>query len=76
LTCIFEFSIQIDLPLGEHITIVEGTTGHIVNISDVVITSLTFRISSGRTYGPYNSVAAWLHYFSIPAADDACFIGF
>ncbi|XP_066340717.1 uncharacterized protein [Miscanthus floridulus] len=67
---------EIDLPSGEHITAVEGTTGHFANVPGVVITSLTFRTSAGRTYGPYGSVAAGSHYFSVPAADGACIVGF
>ncbi|XP_066340822.1 salt stress-induced protein-like [Miscanthus floridulus] len=67
---------EIDLPSGEHITAVEGTTGHFANVLGVVITSLTFRTSSGRTYGPYGSVAAGSHYFSVPVADGACIVGF
>ena len=68
--------VQIDLRSGEHITAVEGTTGHFANVPGVVITSLTFRTSAGRTYGPYGSVAAGSHYFSVPAADGACIVGF
>ncbi|XP_066334703.1 salt stress-induced protein-like [Miscanthus floridulus] len=67
---------QIDLRSGEHITAVEGTTGHFANVPGVVTTSLTFRTSAGRTYGPYGSVAAGSHYFSVPAADGACIVGF
>ncbi|XP_066340820.1 salt stress-induced protein-like isoform X4 [Miscanthus floridulus] len=67
---------EIDLPSGEHITAVEGTTGHFANVLGVVITSLTFRTSSGRTYGPYGSVAGRSHYFSVPVADGACIVGF
>ena len=68
--------VQIDLRSGEHITAVEGTTGHFANVPGVVITSLTFRTSAGRTYGPYGSVAAGSHYLSVPAADGACIVGF
>jgi len=68
---------KIDLASGEYITAVEGTTGHFANVPGVVITSLTFRTSAGRTHGPFGSVAAGSsHYFSIPAADDACIVGF
>ncbi|AQK57101.1 hypothetical protein ZEAMMB73_Zm00001d052382 [Zea mays] len=67
---------EIDLRSGEHVTAVEGTTGHFADVPGVVVTSLTFRTSAGRTYGPYGSVGAGSHRFSVPAADGARIVGF
>jgi len=46
---------QIKLSAGERVTAVEGTIGRFGGVPDVVITSLTFRTSTGRTYGPYGN---------------------
>ncbi|XP_021316558.1 salt stress-induced protein [Sorghum bicolor] len=67
---------QIDLRSGEHITAMEGTAALFANVPTVVITSLTFRTSAGRTYGPYGCVAPGSRYFSVPVADGACVVGF
>jgi hypothetical protein len=67
---------QIKLSAGEHVTAVEGTIGRFGGVSDVVITSLTFRSSTGRTYGPYGNTAATGTPFSVPAADGASIVGF
>ncbi|XP_039798189.1 jacalin-related lectin 3-like isoform X2 [Panicum virgatum] len=66
----------IKLSAGEHVTAVEGTIGRFGGVSDVVITSLTFRSSTGRTYGPYGNTAATGTPFSVPAADGASIVGF
>jgi len=67
---------QIDLRSGEHITAMEGTAALFANVPTVVITSLTFRTSAGRTYGPYGCVAPGSRYFSVPVDDGACVVGF
>ncbi|PUZ43500.1 hypothetical protein GQ55_8G014900 [Panicum hallii var. hallii] len=63
----------IKLSAGERVTAVEGTIG---GVPDLVITSLTFRSSTGRTYGPYGTTAATGTPFSVPAADGASIVGF
>nr|CAB3459211.1 unnamed protein product [Digitaria exilis] len=60
-------------PPGEHLTAVEGTTGHVSNVAGAVVTSLAFRTSTGRTYG---RTAGTGTAFSVPAADGACIVGF
>ncbi|KAK3118275.1 hypothetical protein QOZ80_9BG0696580 [Eleusine coracana subsp. coracana] len=69
----------INLSAGEHVTAVEGTIGHFRggSVPDVVITSLTFRTSIGRTYGPYGGgdEEGEGTRFSIPAAS-GCIVGF
>jgi hypothetical protein len=68
---------QIKLSAGEHVTAVEGTIGRFGGVPDLVITSLTFRSSTGRTYGPYgNTAAAGTPFFSLPVADGAGIVGF
>jgi hypothetical protein len=68
---------QIKLSAGEHVTAVEGTIGRFRGVPDLVITSLTFRSSTGRTYGPYgNTAAAGTPLFSLPVADGAGIVGF
>jgi len=68
---------QIKLSAGERVTAVEGTIGRFGGVPDVVITSLTFRTRTGRTYGPYgNTAAAAGMLFSVPAADGASIVGF
>ncbi|RCV36278.1 hypothetical protein SETIT_7G305900v2 [Setaria italica] len=64
----------IELSAGEHVTAVAGTIGHFGSVPDAVITSLTFRTSTGRTYGPYGNKTTTT--FSVPAADGACIVGF
>ncbi|RLM58763.1 jacalin-related lectin 3-like [Panicum miliaceum] len=67
----------IKLSAGEQVTAVEGTIGRFGGVPDLVITSLTFRSSTGRTYGPYGStVATGTPLFSVPAADGASIVGF
>nr|CAB3462914.1 unnamed protein product [Digitaria exilis] len=68
--------VQIKLSAGEHLTAVEGTTGHVSNVAGAVVTSLAFRTSTGRTYGPYGSTAGTGTAFSVPVADGACIVGF
>ncbi|CAO1940498.1 unnamed protein product [Urochloa humidicola] len=63
----------IELSKGEHVTSVEGTTGHFVG--SIVVTSLMFRTSAGRKFGPYGSGTAGTP-FSIPAASGNCIVGF
>ncbi|CAN6373726.1 unnamed protein product [Urochloa humidicola] len=63
----------IELSKGEHVTSVEGTTGHF--IGSIVVTSLMFRTSAGRKFGPYGSGTAGTP-FSIPAASGNCIVGF
>ncbi|XP_066333201.1 salt stress-induced protein-like [Miscanthus floridulus] len=67
----------IKLSAGEYLTAVEGTTGHFGDGPDVVVvTSLTFRSSRGKTYGPYGgSGTGTATPFSIPAAS-GCIVGF
>ncbi|KAK3119620.1 hypothetical protein QOZ80_9AG0672900 [Eleusine coracana subsp. coracana] len=71
----------INLAAGEHVTAVEGTTGQFRggSVPDVVITSLTFRTSTDRTYGPYGGGGDEEEEegtrFSIPAAS-GCIVGF
>jgi hypothetical protein len=73
--CICEFlCVQINLSAGEHVTAVEGTTGNFERVSDVVVTSLTFRTNTGRMYGPYGNTVGTP--FSVPAANGACIVGF
>ncbi|KAL6871034.1 hypothetical protein ACP4OV_014882 [Aristida adscensionis] len=67
---------RIELDADEHVTAVEGTTGRFGNVPGDVVTSLTFRTSAGRTYGPYGDTAAAAAAFSVPAADGACVVGF
>jgi hypothetical protein len=68
---------KIKLSAGEHVTAVEGTIGRFRGVPDLVITSLTFRSSTGRTYGPYgNTAAAGTPLFSLPVADGAGIVGF
>ena len=68
---------QIKLSAGEYLTAVEGTTGHFGDGPDVVVvTSLTFRTSRGKIYGPYGgSGTGTAAPFSIPAAS-GCIVGF
>lgn len=67
----------IKLSAGERVTAVEGTVGRFRGVPDVVVTSLTFRSSTGRTYGPYgNTAATGMTPFSVPAADGAAIVGF
>ncbi|KAL6640719.1 hypothetical protein ACP70R_021842 [Stipagrostis hirtigluma subsp. patula] len=68
----------IELYANEYVTAVEGTIGHFANVVDVVITSLTFRTNTGRTYGPYGgeSSSGTGTSFSVPAANGACIVGF
>ncbi|CAO2145201.1 unnamed protein product [Urochloa humidicola] len=63
----------IELSKGEHVTAVEGTTGHF--LGSIVVTSLMFRTSAGRKFGPYGSGSAGTP-FSIPAAGGNCIVGF
>ncbi|GJN28434.1 hypothetical protein PR202_gb16557 [Eleusine coracana subsp. coracana] len=65
---------MIELSAGEHVTAMEGTMAHFGSVPDVVITSLTFRTSAGRMYGPYGSESG--ARFSIPAAGHYCIVGF
>ncbi|GJN07125.1 hypothetical protein PR202_ga24924 [Eleusine coracana subsp. coracana] len=51
-----------------------GHNGPFRKRPDVVITSLTFRTSAGRTYGPYGGESG--ARFSIPAAGRYCIAGF
>ncbi|KAL6653483.1 hypothetical protein ACP70R_009061 [Stipagrostis hirtigluma subsp. patula] len=68
----------IELDPNEYVTAVEGTIGHFANVIEVVITSLTFRTNTGRTYGPYGgeSSSGTGTSFSVPAANGACIVGF
>jgi hypothetical protein len=61
--------VQIELSAGEHVTAVAGTVGRFGSVPDAVVTSLAFRTSTGRTYGPYGSrtAAAAAATFSVPA---------
>ncbi|CAO2150270.1 unnamed protein product [Urochloa humidicola] len=63
----------IELSKGEHVTAVEGTTGHF--LGSIVVTSLMFRTSADRKFGPYGSGSAGTP-FSIPAAGGNCIVGF
>jgi hypothetical protein len=69
--------VQIELSAGEYLTAVEGTTGHFGHSPGVVVvTSLTFRTSRGKTYGPYGgSGTGTATPFSVPAAS-GCIVGF
>ncbi|KAJ1264623.1 hypothetical protein BS78_08G013800 [Paspalum vaginatum] len=70
----------VELSAGEHVTAVEGTTGHFSTVPGEVVTSLMFRTSRGRTYGPYggggNRPGRGTTAFSVPVADGACIAGF
>ncbi|CAM0149537.1 unnamed protein product [Urochloa decumbens] len=63
----------IELSKGEHVTAMEGTTGRF--LGSIVVTSLMFRTSAGRKYGPYGSGTAGTP-FSILAASGNCIVGF
>lgn len=67
----------IEMSAGEYLTAVEGTTGHFGDSPGVVVvTSLTFRTSRGKTYGPYGgSGTGTATPFSVPAAS-GCIVGF
>ena len=64
---------QINFAPDEHVTAVEGTFGRCRSVTEVVVTSLTFRTNKGRTYGPYGEETGTP--FSIPAAN-GCIVGF
>ncbi|TVU50655.1 hypothetical protein EJB05_02034, partial [Eragrostis curvula] len=69
----------INLSAGEHLTAMEGSVGRFGNVRDVVITSLTFRSSIGRTYGPFGGDkegSSGSTRFSIPVAAGGCIAGF
>lgn len=57
----------------EHITTVEGTFGRCRSVTQVVVTSLTFRTDKGRTHGPYGEPTGLP--FSVPVAN-GCIVGF
>ncbi|CAM0874426.1 unnamed protein product [Alopecurus aequalis] len=63
----------INFARDEHVTAVEGTFGRSRSVTEVVVTSLTFRTDKGRTYGPYGEETGTP--FSIPAAN-GCIVGF
>ncbi|KAL6871033.1 hypothetical protein ACP4OV_014881 [Aristida adscensionis] len=69
---------RIQLDADEHVTAVEGTTGRFGNVPGDVVTSLTFRTSAGKTYGPYgdDKEAPGTAPFYFSAADGGCVGGF
>jgi len=65
---------QINFTSDEQLIAVEGTYGHCSYVSQVVVTSLTFRTDKRTTYGPYGKETGTP--FSIQAAANGCIVGF